>query len=78
MSKIGIFLGSDSDLPYMEKGIKVLQDFGVPFEIEVSSAHRTPHRTIELIRDFEAKGIKVIIAAAGGAAHLPGPVGNGA
>lgn len=76
MSKIGVILGSDSDLPYMEKGIKILQDFKIPFEIEVSSAHRTPHRTIELIRDFEAKGIKVIIAAAGGAAHLPGVIAS--
>lgn len=74
--KIGIILGSDSDLPYMEKGLAVLQDFGVPFEIEVSSAHRTPERTLELVRDFEANGIKVIIAAAGGAAHLPGVIAS--
>lgn len=74
--KIGIILGSDSDLPYMEKGIETLKSFGVPFEIEVSSAHRTPHRTIELIRDFENKGIQVIIAAAGGAAHLPGVIAS--
>lgn len=74
--KIGIILGSDSDLPYMEKGIQTLKDFGVPFEIEVSSAHRTPHRTIELIKDFENKGIQVIIAAAGGAAHLPGVIAS--
>lgn len=70
--KIGIILGSDSDFPYMEKGIKVLQGFDIPFEIEVSSAHRTPERTIQLVREFEQKGIRVIIAAAGGAAHLPG------
>ncbi|MCP5108487.1 MAG: 5-(carboxyamino)imidazole ribonucleotide mutase [bacterium] len=70
--KIGIILGSDSDFPYMEKGIKLLQEFGIPFEIEVSSAHRTPERTVELVRSFEDQGIQVIIAAAGGAAHLPG------
>ncbi len=70
--EIGIILGSDSDFPYMEKGIQLLREFNIPFEIEVSSAHRTPERTIELVRDFEAKGIRVIIAAAGGAAHLPG------
>lgn len=74
--KIGIILGSDSDLPYMEKGLAVLRDFGVPFEIEVSSAHRTPERTLELVRRFEASGIKVIIAAAGGAAHLPGVIAS--
>lgn len=72
--KIGIILGSDSDFPYMEKGLKLLREFGIPFEIEVSSAHRTPERTIELVRDFERKGIQVIIAAAGGAAHLPGVI----
>ncbi len=74
--KIGIILGSDSDLPYMEKGIKTLKEFNVPFEIEVSSAHRTPQRTIELVREFEQKGIQVIIAAAGGAAHLPGVIAS--
>lgn len=74
--KIGIILGSDSDLPYMEKGLAVLRDFEVPFEIEVSSAHRTPERTVELIKSFEAKGIQVIIAAAGGAAHLPGVIAS--
>lgn len=74
--KIGIILGSDSDLPFMEKGIQMLKDFEIPFEIEVSSAHRTPHRTIELVKDFEKKGIQVIIAAAGGAAHLPGVIAS--
>jgi phosphoribosylaminoimidazole carboxylase PurE protein len=72
--EIGIILGSDSDFPYMEKGIQFLREFNIPFEIEVSSAHRTPERTIELVRDFEALGIRVIIAAAGGAAHLPGVI----
>jgi 5-(carboxyamino)imidazole ribonucleotide mutase len=74
--KIGMILGSDSDLPYMEKGIQTLKDFDIPFEIEVSSAHRTPDRTLELIRDFEAREAKVIIAAAGGAAHLPGVIAS--
>lgn len=53
--KVGIILGSDSDLPFMEKGIQMLKDFNIPFEIEVSSAHRTPHRTVELVKDFEKK-----------------------
>lgn len=74
--QIGIILGSDSDFPYIEKGIKILKEFQVPFEIEVSSAHRTPARTIELVRDFEKNGVAVIIAAAGGAAHLPGVIAS--
>lgn len=74
--KIGIILGSDSDLPYMKNAIRLLQEFNIPFEIEVSSAHRTPHRTVELVKDFEKKGIQVIIAAAGGAAHLPGVIAS--
>lgn len=76
MTKIGIILGSDSDLPYMEKGIQTLKELQISFEIEVSSAHRTPNRTIELVKDFEKKGIQVIIAAAGGAAHLPGVIAS--
>lgn len=74
--KIGIILGSDSDYPYLEKGVKLLQDFQIPFDMEVSSAHRTPTRTLEIVRDFESRGAKVIIAAAGGAAHLPGVVAS--
>ncbi|MCK4836886.1 MAG: 5-(carboxyamino)imidazole ribonucleotide mutase [Candidatus Aminicenantes bacterium] len=72
--KIGIILGSDSDYPFMEKGIAILEKFNIPFEIEVSSAHRTPERTSEIIKEFESTGIKIIIAAAGGAAHLPGVI----
>ncbi|MCP4147966.1 MAG: 5-(carboxyamino)imidazole ribonucleotide mutase [bacterium] len=74
--KIGIILGSDSDFPYMEKGIKMLKEFDVNFDIEVSSAHRTPERTLDLVRSFEKKGVQVIIAAAGGAAHLPGVIAS--
>jgi len=74
--QIGIILGSDSDLTFMEKGIELLQKLNIPFEIEVSSAHRTPQRTVELVKDFEKKGIQVIIAAAGGAAHLPGVIAS--
>jgi len=74
--QIGIILGSDSDFPYIEKGIKILKEFQVPFEIEVSSAHRTPARTIELVKAFEKNGASVIIAAAGGAAHLPGVIAS--
>lgn len=73
-NRIGIIMGSDSDFPYMENGIILLKKFKIPFIIEVSSAHRTPERTIELVKDFEKKGVSVIIAAAGGAAHLPGVI----
>lgn len=73
-NKIGIILGSDSDFPHVEKGVMLLKEFEIPFEIEVSSAHRTPERTIELVKSFEEQGIRVIIAAAGGAAHLPGVI----
>lgn len=74
--KIGIILGSDSDYPYMEKGISILKKFQISFKIEVSSAHRTPERTIELVMEFEKQGVQVIIAAAGGAAHLPGVIAS--
>jgi phosphoribosylaminoimidazole carboxylase PurE protein len=73
-AKIAFILGSDSDYPFIENGIVLLRQFGIPPEIEISSAHRTPERTLQLVREFEAKGIEVIIAAAGGAAHLPGVV----
>ena len=74
--KIGIILGSDSDFPHIEKGIGILKEFQIPFELEVSSAHRTPERTKKLITDFEKKGVNIIIAAAGGAAHLPGVIAS--
>lgn len=74
--KIGIILGSDSDYPYMEKGINILKKFQISFKIEVSSAHRTPERTIELVMEFEKQGVQIIIAAAGGAAHLPGVIAS--
>ena len=72
--RIGIIMGSDSDYPYVEGGVNLLKKFNIPFIIEVSSAHRTPERTTELVKEFEKSGIKVIIAAAGGAAHLPGVI----
>ena len=72
--KVGIIMGSDSDYPYVEGGIKLLKKFNIHFLVEVSSAHRTPDRTTELVKQFEDTGIQVIIAAAGGAAHLPGVI----
>jgi len=75
-AKIAFILGSDSDYPAIENGIALLRRFAIPVEIEISSAHRTPERTLQLVRDFEAKEVAVIIAAAGGAAHLPGVVAS--
>ena len=72
MPEIGIIMGSDSDLPTMQAAIKVCQQFAVSHEVEIVSAHRTPHRMIEYARNAHTRGIKVIIAGAGGAAHLPG------
>lgn len=65
-------MGSDSDLPVMEEASKVLSGFGIPYEMTVSSAHRTPKRTSDYARSAERRGIKVIIAGAGSAAHLAG------
>lgn len=72
--KLAIIMGSDSDFPVFNKGIQFLKDSGIPFRMEVTSAHRTPERTVSLVREFEEQGIQVIIAAAGGAAHLAGVV----
>lgn len=71
---VGILMGSDSDLPVMTEAAKTLQKFGIPFEIEITSAHRSPARTREYARTAVARGLKVIIVAAGGAAHLGGVV----
>ncbi|SFE89769.1 5-(carboxyamino)imidazole ribonucleotide mutase [Thermoflexibacter ruber] len=73
---IGIIMGSKSDLPIMSEAAKVLEELGVQFELTVVSAHRTPHRMIEYAENARPRGIKVIIAGAGGAAHLPGMVAS--
>ncbi|PMP64218.1 MAG: 5-(carboxyamino)imidazole ribonucleotide mutase [Caldimicrobium thiodismutans] len=70
--KVGIIMGSDSDLPVMKEAAEVLEEFGVPYEITVVSAHRTPERMYEYAKTAEERGIEVIIAGAGGSAHLPG------
>ncbi|KAI5917521.1 phosphoribosylaminoimidazole carboxylase [Camillea tinctor] len=67
-----VTMGSDSDLPVLKAGLDVLTQFGVPWEIDITSAHRTPAKMGQVATDAAARGIKVIIAAAGGAAHLPG------
>ncbi len=74
--KVLIIMGSDSDLPVMEETAKVLADFNIPFSMTVASAHRTPQRTLSLIKDAEKNGVEVIIGAAGMAAHLPGVIAS--
>ncbi|MBZ0166451.1 MAG: AIR carboxylase family protein, partial [Candidatus Omnitrophica bacterium] len=78
MSKVavGIIMGSKSDLDVMQGAADILQEFEVPFEITVVSAHRTPERMYDYARSARERGIKVIIAGAGGAAHLPGMVAS--
>ena len=71
---VGIIMGSDSDLPVMKESAKVLEDFGIKYEITIVSAHRTPNRMFEYAKNAEKMGVEVIIAGAGGAAHLPGMV----
>lgn len=72
MVKVGIIMGSDSDLPVMSEAAKVLDEFGVEYELTVVSAHRTPDRMYEYAKSAKERGLKLIIAGAGGAAHLPG------
>ena len=71
---VGIIMGSDSDWPTMRCAAEILQDFAVPFEAKVVSAHRTPDLMFEYASAAQANGLKIIIAGAGGAAHLPGMV----
>lgn len=70
--KVGIIMGSDSDLPVMKQAAEILDEFEVPYEIKITSAHRTPDIMAKYSRNAYKRGIKVIIAGAGGAAHLPG------
>jgi 5-(carboxyamino)imidazole ribonucleotide mutase len=71
---VGIVMGSDSDWPVMEPAAQALEEFGVPFEAHVLSAHRTPRRMLDYAETAARRGLRVIIAGAGGAAHLPGMV----
>ena len=71
---VGIILGSDSDLPLMKDAVKMLEKFAIPYEVTISSAHRAPEKTAEYAKTAESRGLKVLIAAAGLAAHLPGVV----
>lgn len=74
MSKIGIIMGSDSDLPTMQLAADVCKEFGAEYEMRVVSAHRTPTDMADYGKDAKSRGISVIIAGAGGAAHLPGMI----
>ncbi len=73
---VSIVMGSDSDLSVMEPAADILQQFNIPVELTIVSAHRTPHRLIDFATTAQARGIKVIIAGAGGAAHLPGMIAS--
>ncbi|KYP14941.1 5-(carboxyamino)imidazole ribonucleotide mutase [Flavihumibacter sp. CACIAM 22H1] len=73
---VGIIMGSDSDLPVMQAAADSLTEFGISFELTVVSAHRTPLRMVEYAQSARQRGLKVIIAGAGGAAHLPGMVAS--
>jgi 5-(carboxyamino)imidazole ribonucleotide mutase len=70
--EVGIIMGSKSDLPVMQQAADVLKEFGIGYELTIVSAHRTPERMFDYAKNAHTKGIKVIIAGAGGAAHLPG------
>jgi 5-(carboxyamino)imidazole ribonucleotide mutase len=74
--KVGIIMGSDSDLPVMQDAANMLNEFGIGNEVTIVSAHRTPDRMYEYAKAAEKKGIQVIIAGAGGSAHLPGMVAS--
>ena len=76
MKKVGIIMGSKSDLPIMQKAIDILRKFGVDSEVKIVSAHRTPKMMFQFANEAKEKGICVIIAGAGGAAHLPGMVAS--
>jgi phosphoribosylamine--glycine ligase len=74
--RVLILMGSDSDLPVMREAAVMLEKFGIPYDITVASAHRTPERTFKVVKAAEKKGVEVIIAGAGMAAHLPGVVAS--
>ena len=76
MIEVGIIMGSDSDLPVMIEAARILDEFNIKYELTIVSAHRTPQRLYEYAKNAKEKGLKVIIAGAGGAAHLPGMVAS--
>ncbi|GGI58317.1 5-(carboxyamino)imidazole ribonucleotide mutase [Winogradskyella haliclonae] len=76
MSKVGVIMGSKSDLPVMQDAIDILKGFDIEVEVDIVSAHRTPDKLFDYGKNAHARGIKVIVAGAGGAAHLPGMVAS--
>ena len=74
MAKIAVILGSDSDLPVLDKGFKIIEKLGLEFELRILSAHRTHEAVESYIKSFDEKGIELVIAGAGKAAHLPGVI----
>lgn len=76
MTQVSIVMGSDSDLPIMREAALMLESFGVDYELDIVSAHRTPEKLVDFSLNAHRRGIKVIIAGAGGAAHLPGMVAS--
>ena len=74
--QVGLIMGSDSDWPTMEAAAEALAEFGIPFEVGVVSAHRTPQKMLDYARTAAGRGVRVVIAGAGGAAHLPGMVAS--
>ena len=76
MSKVGIIMGSKSDYPVMKEAEDILKEFDIDYEIEIVSAHRTPDKMMDYSKNAHKRGINVIIAGAGGAAHLPGMVAS--
>jgi 5-(carboxyamino)imidazole ribonucleotide mutase len=76
VTHVGVIMGSDSDWPVMKAAADALAEFDVPYEVSVVSAHRTPQRMIDYARSAAGRGLRVIIAGAGGAAHLPGMVAS--
>lgn len=76
MALVGIIMGSDSDLPIMQEAIDILRGFDIAIEVDIVSAHRTPYKLMEYGKTAHTRGLKVIIAGAGGAAHLPGMIAS--
>lgn len=76
MSKVGVIMGSKSDLPVMQEAIDILKGFDIEVEVDIVSAHRTPEKLFDYGKHAHTRGIKVIVAGAGGAAHLPGMVAS--
>ncbi|MCC7297644.1 MAG: 5-(carboxyamino)imidazole ribonucleotide mutase [Bacteroidia bacterium] len=76
MAKVGIIMGSDSDLEVMQEAARILEYFEISYELSIVSAHRTPQRMVEYAAKAHERGIRIIIAGAGGAAHLPGMVAS--